>query len=612
MKHGLILLIFAMMFTTEISAQNVIIEENFDGFTAGDKLVLTNNDQSVWDTWSSSPGNSEDAAVSNQFSFSPENSLYLANNNDVVLLTNDLTEGRYKMAFKMLIASGRIGYFNMLHDFAGGDSEWAFQVYFNANGNGSVDAGKTDAASFNYEYDTWFDVITIVDLNDDFATLYIGGQEIISWKWSLGTSGGGTMVKLDAVNFYGITSGGSSGMYIDDVVFSEVQVPEAPANLKAEIVDDKTVVLSWDAPSLIPDNYVLIRNNQVIDNSIMDTTFSENPYPGDNFYTVRAHTIGLGYSNGSNEANGYIPGGFDRDYVLFEIGTGTGCFYCPGSAMGAVDLVENDDQVIIIKYHNYNPTTDPFSNGVSAQRAGNYYQISGYPTSFADGTFSVVGGSNTQSLFEPYHQHYLQRKTRKALYTLEVDVVHLSGYNYRAEINVTEHSGFVTEQKTLHTALTESDIDYNWQNQDKVHWTCRNMFPDALGTPMDFSEEPTQNLGIEFSLTEDYVKDNCEFVVFLQADPSKEVMVATKVNMADILILNEEKVHSGSIEVYPNPASDYIYFSRAIDQPFDLIDISGKKVLSGKADHRIAISHLDRGIYFLNIDGSSPRKIIIH
>lgn len=609
MKNKLLLFCLIFLGTGWLPGQTILIEEDFDSYSNGDKVVQTINDQSVWDTWSSTPGGSEDATISDNAYYTPENSLYLANNNDVVLLLNDLVEGRYKMNFKALINAGNIGYFNMLHDFAGSNSQWAFQVYFNANGAGSIDAAKADAASFTYEYNKWMDIVVIIDLDDDFATLYINNEEIVSWKWSLGTSGGGTLKKLDAVNFYGITQGGSSGMYIDNVVFSKEDVPEAPTNLKAEVVDDREVNLSWDAPSNTPDNYVITRNNLVIANDIMEPLFSEAPYPGENVYSIRSHTIGQGYSHGSEEASALIPGGMDRDFVLFEIGTGTGCPYCPGAAMGATDMVNNGDNVIIIKYHNFN-SSDPFNTPAAKERAENYYNITGYPTSFADGTLSAVGGSTNQSLFEPYHQHYLQRKDRKILYTLDVNVFHLQGNDYRAEITVEQLNDYISEPKTLHTALTESDIDFEWQNQSQVHFTCRNMFPDAFGTPLDFTEEPAQSLNIDFELENDFVKDNCEFVVFVQADPSKEVMVATKIDMEDVLTSTINTIHE-TVNVYPNPASDYLMFTKRINRKFQLLDVTGRIVKTGQTTEKIDVRDLDDGLYYLKIDGIRIKKVIV-
>ena len=59
--------------------------------------------------------------------------------------------------------------------------------------------------------------------------------------------------------------------------------------------------------------------------------------------TIFALIIGLSFSFSQQ---------IQRDKVLIEIGTGTWCQYCPGSAMGADDMVANGHDVVIIENHN--------------------------------------------------------------------------------------------------------------------------------------------------------------------------------------------------------------------------------------------------------------------
>ena len=96
-----------------------------------------------------------------------------------------------------------------------------------------------------------------------------------------------------------------------------------------------------------------------------------------------------------------------RNQVVMEIGTGTGCPYCPGAAMGAHDLLNNGCQVAVIEYHSYN-SGDPFNNPAAAARTS-YYGITGYPTAYFDGTLNYVGGSNTASMYAYYLPLYNQR-----------------------------------------------------------------------------------------------------------------------------------------------------------------------------------------------------------
>ena len=91
----------------------------------------------------------------------------------------------------------------------------------------------------------------------------------------------------------------------------------------------------------------------------------------------------------------------EREMVILEIGTGTWCPYCPGSAMGADELVENGHDVAVIEYHN----GDSYVTGSGTSRL-NYYGISSFPTAYFDGTSSVAGGSDTNSMYSTYLPHY--------------------------------------------------------------------------------------------------------------------------------------------------------------------------------------------------------------
>lgn len=73
------------------------------------------------------------------------------------------------------------------------------------------------------------------------------------------------------------------------------------------------------------------------------------------------------------------------------------------------------------------------------------------------------------------------------------------------------------------------------------------------------------------------------------------------------------------IRVYPNPASDYLYFNHTENEPFtvSVYDIQGKKLLEEKIEndrHSISVSSLISGIYIVKIEtntASQTEKIII-
>jgi len=189
-----VLLTFPLLFLAFcVISQTVIIDENFDSFTAGDNIVQTYNDQAVWDNWSGNPGAADDAQISDKYSSTPTNSLFLASNQDIILKFGKLTTGRYQIKWNIFVESGNVAYFNLLRDFAGTDSNWAFQTWFQPSGIATIDGQDPETAPYTYEFsfDTWHEVNFIIDLDDDFASYYFDGEEVVSFVWSNGTASTG-------------------------------------------------------------------------------------------------------------------------------------------------------------------------------------------------------------------------------------------------------------------------------------------------------------------------------------------------------------------------------------------------------------------------------------
>ena len=201
--------------------------ENFDSYTAGEQLVLeaqaAGND--YWDTWSSSPGSAEDPYITTDWAASESNSLVIEGTNDAVLLFGNKVGGAYDVEFKILIADGFFGYFNLLQEFAGATSQWGMQAYFDAGGLGLVDAGAAGAGVFNFNYDEWIDVKISIDMNADWADMYVNEEMIVGWVWSSGSFGTGTLNQLGAMNLYAWAENGTPKCYFDDIMLTQTAVP---------------------------------------------------------------------------------------------------------------------------------------------------------------------------------------------------------------------------------------------------------------------------------------------------------------------------------------------------------------------------------------------------
>jgi hypothetical protein len=118
-----------------------------------------------------------------------------------------INSGSGEVIFYMYIAGGDAwGYYNMLHDYDGNNSNWAFQVLFASQNSGEqsvVDIGNP--ISFDAVYDTWVEVRHEIDIDNDIISLYYNNVFLGSWTWSDGSAGSSNI--LDALNFFGYCEG---------------------------------------------------------------------------------------------------------------------------------------------------------------------------------------------------------------------------------------------------------------------------------------------------------------------------------------------------------------------------------------------------------------------
>lgn len=579
----------------------VLYSDNFDSYANNAKVAQTIG-STWWTTWSNAPGGTEDGIISNAQSVSPSNSIYIAGSNDQVFKCGGKTTGRYELSWQMLVPASHIGYFNLLQAFSGANSQWGFQAYI-YNDSIYVDAGAAAAAGTTFSRGNWHSVKMIVDLDDDFATCFIDGNELVSYQWSKGSFGTGTTLKLDAINFYAWdgtssptpnTGGSTKGYYVDDLLYEQVTAPNEPLNLTA-VINGADVDVSWTAPTPAPTSYSLMRNGAIITNTSNTSYTDIGPWPNTYNYKVRAFYGITGYSHSSNTATVTIAGGVTRNKVLFEGGTGTWCQYCPGAAMGLRDLIEvNHKEAVAIEYH----SGDAYENTDANQRIG-YYTIEAFPTMMADGKLRMEGGNATVSLYPDYLNMYNERISIPGLQNLNINIVETSLDNYTATITIEELYSYLTTGLKLHTALTESNIAVNWGNQTEVDFVCRKMYPDAAGTDVDFSQSATQTVTINFNTT-GYVKNNCEFVAFIQHDASQEVTQVAKVDMSSILGI--EELSGNKISVYPNPTSDFVVLLSNGNGNVTITDLTGKVVYNGIVNQNqqvINVNNLNKGVYII-------------
>ncbi|BDQ01807.1 T9SS type A sorting domain-containing protein [Ignavibacterium sp.] len=151
-------------------------------------------------------------------------SLKIVQNNDQVKVLNATayTSGSYKISFMVYIPSGKAGYFNTLQTFAGSNSDWGMEVYFDANGTGRCFGGSSTPQTFSWTAGQWNMVEHVVNLTNDQSQFYFNGQLVKQWQWTLGASGTGGPNTLHAVDLFGATA--NDQMYVDNFKFEDLNL----------------------------------------------------------------------------------------------------------------------------------------------------------------------------------------------------------------------------------------------------------------------------------------------------------------------------------------------------------------------------------------------------
>ncbi len=220
-KYLLILAVWGILISSAFG--QALYQDDFESYAVGDYIAVQN--PTWWTTWSGLPGSVEDAVISSDYAQSGSMSLKVSGTNDAILKLGNKTSGKYMLTFSMYFPVGYGGYYNLQHYESPG-IEWAYEVYFGANGSGYLSAGVAQVASFNFTNGTWIECQNIYNLDDDLAQLYIDGNLIYEWplSWQATTQSG--LLQVGSIDFFAGAPGTDSPLYyVDDLTWEEV--PEA-------------------------------------------------------------------------------------------------------------------------------------------------------------------------------------------------------------------------------------------------------------------------------------------------------------------------------------------------------------------------------------------------
>jgi hypothetical protein len=250
-----------------MQAQTVVFSDNFDSYTAGQKLCSQNSTN--WTTWSNAPGTAEDAVISTEQASSPSNSLKITGTNDIIYRFSNQTSGVFDIDFNYYVPStGSGAYFNLQHYYNPG-VEWAFECFLYNSGTGYITINNSNT-NFNYPTNAWFPVKIHVDLENNSAILTVNNTDVITWTFSNTSENTGGICQLGSVNFYaGAPNNASGTYYVDDFVFTEISAandgsfvfsPEGDitVNVAPNVPSTSTYTLNMSNPGGTPVNYRIV------------------------------------------------------------------------------------------------------------------------------------------------------------------------------------------------------------------------------------------------------------------------------------------------------------------------------------------------------------------
>lgn len=121
----------------------------------------------------------------------------------------------------------------------------------------------------------------------------------------------------------------------------------------------------------------------------------------------------------------------------------------------------------------------------------------------------------------------------------------------------------------------------------------------------------------EFDVTLPTDANNQELIqlrwIYFQHPTNQTTGSRAELALDDIIIsgtlLSNTEFSFDSFEVYPNPSSDIVHFSKNIS--LRLFDVSGKQVLSANDVNQINVSGLAKGVYILKTDHGTSKKIVV-
>ena len=586
-----------------LQADEELIGDSFEEYTVGNKIAAEAHaaGNEWWTTWSNNPGGSNDGLVSDDFDSEGSNSGKISGNTDQVLLFGGYESGVFDFEFDMYTPEGKDGYFNMLHLFDGSDSNWAMQVYVNAEadstnnnswhsaGHGSVFAAGENVADIPAVYDEWMHFRVRVNCDVDEASLFFNETLIYTWQWSEDSFGHAEELsrKLDAANFYAGLS--STLFYIDNIHLTRIGGESAPimtvgsSAIYQELEEDEmatqTFVISNEGNS-IGDWSGYIEFGQGEGGSHQEEIGYDNGDPYNLSGLATANYLEIANKYPVSNYGGSVMGtrlkgvkyfvatdsddvlGFTGDLYLRAYKAGINGM--PGELLGEVVIPESE--IVLNDWNSGDFSEDIWLTGYDVFVSAGFQQIDdGYPVVF-DNSDMVPG------------VRYLTLGSGSSWYL--VDEIWDSNYNF-----------------CLHAVCEGTPIPGGWVSMDKNH-----------GSILGGADEEITLTFKTYGMSEG---EEHEAVLLINTNdvvnPEFSIPITLEVGATAV----EESVQQLA-SIYPNPATSQVTLKGENLNSLAIYNVAGQLVRVVKLDNMVNTidMNVEAGVYFFSIYDNNGRNSV--
>ncbi len=673
MKKIFLQVFICLMCFTAVNAQ-IDYSDDFEAYAAG-STVVTNNPIN-WRTWGSTTGGAvDDAFITDQVAASGKNSIKIkATSSDggpedlILKLGNSVKAGSIDVSWNMLVAEGKVGYFNF-QSTANPGTGWAMEFFMNEDGTiDVVSNSKAFTNRLSYTPGKWFNFRAVIDASNNLWQIYIDGECRGTFRNAL--------TSVSSIDFFAISGG---EYYLDDVVVktdvTDVKVYDGveaglmnldiTEGIQIAGTDVKTGVVLYNigTDTITSVEYALQNGSDVIEEKIDNLNLAPKSNKtlsiptaikladGNNelvltLTKVNDEEIDLSCHNSLKATANAVQPAKNRK-VLLEEGTGTWCGWCP---RGAVFLkliypsykgymvpiaVHNGDIMTVTTYDKEVTTFNGFTGfpGMIVDRRGvtdpsaalapglGYLREEPDATLLIGATEPDVDGNMNISVSVDYLKD-IPKGYSMVLSVVEDQVKGTTSQYNQANYYSGGGSGQMGGYENLPNPVPAAQMVYEHVARTHDH-SVKNM--------AEYKADDQAIINYSVKLNSDWKKDDIKIVAILlngqnQVSNVNDASIEDAVNNGFVTSATERILVDAGFTVYPNPAQGATTLAMDLKTPANVtanvIDAMGRIVLTknfgnqhGHAVMSLDVNKLAPGAYTVLVrteEGIATHKLVIH